>query len=335
MSVDVEPFPCLMVRRQERGEIVAAVEEITVDQLPPGEVLIQVGCSSLNYKDALAVKGNPGVSGPLPNVPGVDCSGRVQASDDPDFCPSDPVIVTGYGLGSEQWGGFSQYVRVPSAWVVRRPPGWNASDAMVFGTAGFCAAQAVAALQRHDVTPDAGPIAVTGASGAVGSLAVAILAKLGYEVSAVTGKPRFGDVLMKLGAKEILPRDAIANPQGKPLLSARWAGAVDVVGGEMLSALLASTKYRGCVAACGLTGSDAFTSALHPFLLRGVTLFGVDSAKCPRDYRLEIWRLLGGPWRPANLDLLTREITLSEVPAAAEEMLAGKSQGRVLIRPRT
>lgn len=333
MKLDLEPFSCLMVRRNDQGQVTAAVEQITVEQLPPGDVVIQVGFSSLNYKDAMACHGHPGVSGPLPNVPGIDCAGRVQASADPNFCPSDPVIVTGYGLGSEQWGGFARYVRVPSAWIVRRPPGWKSADAMTFGTAGFCAAQAVRALQQHQVEPSTGPVAVTGASGAVGSLAVAILAHLGYKVSAITGKPEFADTLKQLGAHEVLPREELTNPGDKPLLASRWAGAVDTVGNEMLAALLASISYRGCVSACGLVGGPQFATTLYPFLLRGVTLCGIDSAQCPMESRLEIWRLLAHAWRPANLNLLTREITLSEVPAAANDMLAGRSTGRVLVRP--
>lgn len=333
MPADIGEFPCLMVRRDDRGEVSAAVEQVTVDQLPPGDVLIQVGCSSLNYKDALACQAHPGVSGPLPNVPGIDCAGRVEASAHPDYCPSDAVIVTGYGMGSERWGGYSRYVRVPAEWVVRRPPGWNAADAMVFGTAGFCAAQAVLALQQHNVKPESGPVVVTGATGGVGSLAVAILAHLGYHVAAVTGKPQVAEVLTQLGAKDILPRNAIANPHRKPLLSGRWAGAVDTVGGETLAALLAETSYRGCVAACGMAGGVDVTVTTHPFILRGVTLCGIDSAKCPMDRRLEVWRQLAGPWRPANLDLLIREISLGEIPAAAADMLAGKTHGRILVRP--
>ena len=322
-----------MVRRDDQGQVVAAVEQITVEELPPGEVLIQVGGSSLNYKDAMACQGDRSVSGPLPNIPGIDCSGRVQLSADPAFCPSDAVIVTGYGLGTEQWGGFARYVRVPSAWVVRRPAGWSSADAMTIGTAGFCAAQAVLALKLHHVVPATGPVVVTGASGAVGSLAVAILAHLGYKVSAVTGKPEFTDTLLRLGADEVLPREEISNPAGKPLLAGRWAGAIDTVGGEMLSALLASISYRGCVAACGLVGGTQLSTTIYPFLLRGITLAGIDLAQCPLARRLEIWRLLAHSWRPPNLQLLAREISLSDVPAAAADMLAGRSSGRVLVRP--
>jgi putative YhdH/YhfP family quinone oxidoreductase len=329
----VENFPCVMVRRGDDGQVTCRVEQATVDDLPPGDVLIQVGCSSLNYKDALACQAHPGIVKTLPHVPGIDCSGRVVASTAIEYCPSDAVIITGYSQGESRWGGFSRYVRAPAEWLIRRPPCWSAGDAMTLGTAGFTAAQCALAIEKHGVRPGDGDIVVTGASGAVGSLAVALLARLGYRVSAVTGKPECGDMLMALGAHRILPREEVHDSSGKAMLSARWAAAVDTVGGGTLATLLASIQYRGCAAVCGMVGGAELSTTVYPFILRGVALYGIDSAKCPRAAREEIWRRLNHEWRLDNLAPLRREINLSGVPAAAEEMLAGKSVGRVLIRP--
>lgn len=331
---DYPPFPCLMIRRGADGSLTSGVEQLTVDELPPGEVLIQVACSSLNYKDALACRAHPGVVAKLPHVPGIDCAGRVAASTSPDFCPSDPVLVTGYDLGAAAWGGYSGYVRVPAAWVVRMPPDWHEKEAMTHGTAGFTAAQSVLAIEEHGVTPADGEIVVTGATGGVGTIAVALLAKLGYRVAAVTGKPEQADMLRELGAQRILSREDVNDATDQPLLAGQWAAAVDTAGGNVLATLLRSLKYRGCVAACGLVAGVELPTTVYPFILRGVTLYGIDSAKCPREERLEIWRRLSGEWRLHNLAPLVREITLADVPAAVDDMLAGKALGRVLVRPR-
>ncbi len=326
-------FPALVVRRDDAGALAMAVEDITVDQLPPGEVLIQVACSSLNFKDALAAQAHPGVVTSLPHVPGIDCAGRVAESASPDFCPSDPVLVTGYELGAPRWGGFAGYVRVPAAWVVRLPPDWTPEDAMTLGTAGFTAAQCVQAIQHHGVTPAAGEVVVTGATGGVGSIAVALLAKLGYAVAAVTGKPEHHDLLRELGATRILGREEVDDATDRPLLESRWAAAVDTVGGRPLGTLLRSTKYRGCVTACGLVAGVDVPATVYPFLLRGVTLCGIDSAKCPREPRLEIWHKLATEWRLTNLAPLVREATLSELPGVIGDMLQGNAVGRTLVRP--
>jgi acrylyl-CoA reductase (NADPH) len=326
-------FPALVVRRSDDDAISCAVEDITVDDLPPGEVLIQVACSSLNFKDALATQAHPGVVTKLPHVPGIDCAGRVAVSTSPDYCPSDPVLVTGYELGAPRWGGFAAYVRVPAEWVVRMPPDWTPEDAMTLGTAGFTAAQCVQALQHHGVMPGAGEVVVTGATGGVGSIAVALLAKLGYDVAAVTGKPEQHDLLRQLGAKRFLTREDVDDRSDAPMLKSQWAGAVDTVGGNVLGTMLRSTKYRGCVTACGLVAGVDVPMTVYPLLLRGVTLCGIDSAKCPREPRMEIWRKLSTDWRLDNLAPLVREVTLSELPATIAEMLAGKAVGRTLVRP--
>jgi acrylyl-CoA reductase (NADPH) len=333
MAID-RPFPCLMVRRDAEGKTACAVERISLEELPPGEVVIQVACSSMNFKDALACQGHPGVVRSLPHVPGIDCAGRVAESTNPEFCPSDPVLVTGYELGAPRWGGWSEYVRVPAEWVVRLPPDWTPEDAMLLGTAGFTAAQCVMAIQRHGVKPEHGEVAVTGATGGVGTIAVALLAKLGYRVAAVTGKPAQGELLERLGAARILGREDVDDKSGQPLLESRWAAAVDTVGGNTLATLLAGTSYRGCVAACGLVGGMELRTTVYPFILRGVTLAGIDSAKCPREPRLEIWRRLAHEWRLDNLGELRREVTLEQAPAAVADMLAGHAVGRTLVLPR-
>jgi acrylyl-CoA reductase (NADPH) len=327
-------FRCLMVRRGDDGAVTYGVEEITVDQLPPGEVLIQVACSSLNFKDALACRAHPGVVRTLPHVPGIDCAGRVVESTSADFCPSDPVLVTGYELGAPRWGGWSEYVRVPAEWVVRMPPDWTPEDAMTYGTAGFTAAQCVMAIQHHGIQPGAGEVVVTGATGGVGSIAVALLAKLGYRVAAVTGKPEQAELLERLGAARMLVREDVDDRSGQPLLEPRWAAAVDSVGGNTLATLLASTQHRGCVAACGLVGGMELKTTVYPFILRGVLLAGIDSAKCPREPRMEVWRRLAHEWKLDNLTPLRREVTLTELPETIEGMLAGKAVGRTLVRPR-
>ncbi|QDS96794.1 YhdH/YhfP family quinone oxidoreductase [Adhaeretor mobilis] len=329
--IPTEPFSCLMVRRED-DEVRCKIESITVDDLPPGEVLIRVEYSSLNYKDALATRATRGIVEKLPHVPGIDCAGEVAASDAADFSPGDRVLVTGYGLGASHWGGFAQYVRVPGEWVVPLSPGLSTREAMTYGTAGFTAAQCVMAIINQGVKPDDSEIVVTGASGGVGSLAVALLAKLGYNVAAVTGKQELADELLGLGASRILGRDDVNDDSKGPLLPAKWAGAVDTVGGNTLATLLRSTKHRGCVAACGLVGGDQLPLTVYPFILRGVTLAGIDSAKCPREPRLDIWQKLSTEWKLDVLDSLAREITLEDLQKEVEAMLDGNSRGRVILR---
>jgi acrylyl-CoA reductase (NADPH) len=326
------PFPCLMVRLNKIDEPQCRVEEITIDQLPPGEALIQVVASSLNYKDALACRAHPGVVKKLPHVPGIDCVGRVVDCASAELAPSDPILITGYGLGSEQWGGWAEYVRVPADWPVRLPAELTPEEAMTYGTAGFTAAQCVKAIVDHGIRPGEGEVVVTGATGSVGCIAVALLAKLGFHVAAVTGKPEFAKILQHLGAHIILSREEVNDSSDRPLLSGRWAAAVDTVGGNVLATLLRTTHYRGCIAACGLVAGDQLPTTVYPFLLRGITLYGIDSAKCPREPRLEIWRRLSSEWK-LDLSAVRRDITLRQAPAAVEEMLAGKSWGRVLVRP--
>lgn len=324
-----------MVRKDASGNVSAALEKIALSDLPPGEVVIRVAYSSLNYKDALATQGHPGVVRKLPHVPGIDCAGTVVESSSPDYHEGEEVLVTGYDLGAGHWGGYCQYVRVPAEWVVPLPRGLTVRDAMIYGTAGFTAAQCVAAIVDRGITPDRGPVLVTGATGGVGSLAVAILAKIGYDVEAVTGKPEHHDWLRRLGANKMLDRSELIDTTDRPLLSARWAAAVDTVGGDPLATILRSLDHRGCVAACGLVAGVELNTTVYPFILRGVTLAGIDSAKCPRSERMEMWEKLSGPWNISQLNDIADEITLDELPDRVQKILAGKIVGRTIVAPQT
>jgi len=330
-----EAFPALVVRKGSDEKATAGVENLSKDDLPPGDVLIEVESSSINYKDALATQAHPGVVRQLPHVPGIDCAGHVAQSSSSDFAAGDSVLVTGYDQGSGHWGGYSAFVRVPADWVVALPSDLSLRDAMIYGTAGFTAAQCVSAIQHQGIGPDAGEVVVTGATGGVGSVAVALLAHLGYSVTAVTGKPDQASLLQQLGAQQVISREEVDDQSKKPLLPARWAAAVDTVGGNPLATLLRTTEYRGCVTACGLVASDKLPMTVYPFILRGVTLVGIDSAKCPRGPRLEIWQKLATEWNVIErLQSLVREVTLGEVLGEVERMLAGQNSGRILVLPR-
>lgn len=325
-------FPALVADRGQGGDVELEVRELTLADLPEGEVLIEVSYSSLNYKDALASTGHPGVVKQLPHVPGIDCAGTVVESSSDRFQPGESVLVTGYELGAPRWGGMSRYVRVPGAWPVPMPDGLDARRCMALGTAGFTAAQAVTAIVDRGIAPDAGPIVVTGATGGVGMWSIPLLAKLGYQVTAVTGKADRRDLLQRIGAAEVVGRNAVNDTSDRPLLSATWAAAVDTVGGVPLATILRSTKHRGCVAACGLVAGDELPITVHPFILRGVTLAGIDSAKCPREMRLDMWSRLAGPWRAELPEECLTECSLDEVPARVQEMLGGNIVGRTVVK---
>jgi acrylyl-CoA reductase (NADPH) len=331
-------FRCFLVNKAGKAEATAAVAEKSLDDLPPGEVLIRVAYSSLNYKDALAAKGHPGVVRSFPHVPGIDAAGTVEESEAAAFRKGQEVLVTGYDLGAAVWGGYAEYVRVPERWVVPLPSGLSLRQSMIYGTAGFTAAQSVNALLRHGVKPDGaksgdGEIVVTGAGGGVGSIAVAILAKLGFQVAAVSGKPAAADFLKGLGAAQVLPRSDVQDTSNKPLLAARWAGAVDTVGGNTLATLLRTVRRAGCVTACGLVSGTDLNTSVYPFILRGITLAGIDSAECPMPQRLELWKHLASDWKPEKLDdLATTEVDLSGLPEQVERILRGETMGRVLVK---
>ncbi|WP_425395517.1 YhdH/YhfP family quinone oxidoreductase [Aeoliella sp.] len=334
MPTVAEPFVALVVDKSPDGEVSAKVSDLTLADLPAGEVVIEVEYASFNYKDALACQGHPGVVRSLPHVPGIDCAGTVAASDSDDWNVGDSVLVTGYGLGAEQWGGYSQYVRVPADWVVAMPEGLDARRAMAIGTAGFTAAQSVSAIVERNILPDKGPVVVTGATGGVGMWSVAILAKLGYEVTAVSGKSEQAALLRQLGAAEVVGRDAVNDSSDRPLLKSKWAAAVDTVGGVPLATILRSTLHRGCVTACGLVAGADLPLTVHPFILRGVTLAGIDSAKCPRAMRLEMWKHLSTDWKVDLPEECLTEITLSEVSDRVQQIMAGKVVGRTLVLPK-
>ncbi|MGL4513391.1 MAG: YhdH/YhfP family quinone oxidoreductase [Lacipirellulaceae bacterium] len=328
-------FPAYVVRARPDGPRGAVERMTSVQDWPGGDgpaVTIDVEWSSLNYKDALACRGHKGVAPRLPHVPGIDCAGSVCESSCEDFAVGDAVLVTGYELGAPQWGGLSARVRVPADWVVKRPTELDARQAMVMGTAGFTAAQCVMAITNR-VDPAAGDVVVTGSTGGVGSVAVALLARLGYRVVAVTGKPALEGALREMGAAEVAGRDAVTSDDDAPLLAERWGAAVDTVGGGTLATIVRQTRHRGVVAACGLVGGDQLPLSVYPFLLRGVWLAGIDSAKCPRPQRLEVWRRLAGAWRVALPEKMVTETTLDGVAEHAERLLAGSGIGRTIVRP--
>ncbi|MFQ5788260.1 MAG: YhdH/YhfP family quinone oxidoreductase [Thermodesulfobacteriota bacterium] len=310
------------------------IREITyksIDDLPDGEVLIKVNYSSLNYKDALSAIGNRGVTKNYPHTPGVDASGTVEESTVDDFRPGDEVIVTSYDLGMNTSGGFGQFIRVPANWVVKLPEGLSLKESMVYGTAGFTATLSILKLEQHGITPEKGEILVTGATGGVGSIAVAILAKAGYQVVAATGKMDEKQFLIRLGAKEVISREEATDTTGRPLLKGRWAGVVDTVGGEILATAIKSTKYRGTVTCCGNVASHELNTNVYPFILRGVSLVGIESENCPMNIRLQVWEKITNEWKLEALDRLTSEISLGELHHNIDLILQGKQKGRVVV----
>ena len=304
------------------------------DELPDEAVTVRVAYSSLNYKDGLAVTGKGRVVRRFPMVCGVDLAGEVESSSDPGWTPGDQVVVTGYGLGEEHWGGYAELARVKPEWVVGIPEGRDARWAMSVGTAGLTAMLCVLALERHDLTPEAAgedPVVVTGAAGGVGSVAVALLAELGYRVTAVSGRPEHEAYLRHLGASEVLPRSELADAAPRALDRERWSAAVDAVGGTTLAAVLRQTRYGGCVAACGLAGGAELPTTVHPFILRGVTLAGVESVRAPLARRRQAWARLASGLSTSLLEDMTVVEPLERVTALGEEILEGRTRGRVVI----
>ncbi len=326
-----EPFTCLLVDKDEDGKIRSGITRRPMAALPEEDVLIRVQWSSLNYKDALAATGQPGVAKKLPHVPGIDAAGTVVECHDGNFKPGQEVIVTGYDLGAGQWGGWAEYVRVPAAWVIPLPEGLTLETAMHYGTAGFTAAMSVQAIVDHGLEPAGGKIVVTGATGGVGCVAVMLLAKLGYQVTAVTGKESLHAQLKDLGATEVVGRAEILDGRWQTLISARWEGAVDCVGGEMLTSLLRATDLRGCVTCCGLVAGPKLNMTVFPFILRGVTLAGIDSGWYPRPLRLKLWEKLGDAWRLENLAEMTQTVALADVESWVQKILRGEVTGRTLV----
>ena len=324
-------FRALVVSKTDEKTYTREVTERKISDLPGGEVLVRVRYSSLNYKDGLSCIGNPGVTRNYPHTPGIDASGVVAESSDSRFKEGDSVIVTGYDLGMNTSGGFGQYIRVPADWVIPLPEGMTVKEAAIYGVAGFTAALSVDALQKHGVNPEDGEIVVTGSTGGVGSVSVALLSHLGYNVVASTGKKEEIEFLSGLGASEIISREEVNDESKKPLLRERWAGAVDTVGGTTLASLLKAAKRRGAVAATGLVASSELSTTVFPFILRGVSLLGIDSGFTSTKLRREIWGKLAGVWEFAQLHKLTIDCTLEGLDPEIDKILAGGQRGRVVV----
>ena len=323
-------FNAFRIHNDERGYR-GGIEAITVDDLNPGEVLVEAAYSSVNYKDALAGTGRGKILRTFPLVGGIDVAGHVVASSDPAFKEGDAVLATGSGLSETRDGGYSRFARLESKWTVRLPAGLDLRESMILGTAGFTAGLALLRMVENRQTPAHGPLAVTGATGGVGSLAVDIFTRAGFQVHAISGKAEQAAYLKSLGATEVLGRDALATT--RPMESARFGGGLDNVGGAMLASLLAQTAPYGNVASAGLAATHALDTTVMPFIIRGVSLLGVASAGTARDVRDEVWRRLAGDWKPAHLQrICTREATLEQLPEVFEAMLAGGSLGRTLVR---
>ncbi len=320
-----------LVLHEKSGKVVPHIEAVDEDRLPAGEVTVAVECSTLNYKDGMILQGLGRLVRQYPHVPGVDFAGTVERSDSPEFKPGDPVILTGWRVGETQWGGYAEMARVRASYLVRRPEGLSARQAMAIGTAGFTAMLAVIALERHGLKPDAGDVLVTGAAGGVGSVTVALLSRLGHRVVSSTGRPEQRDYLTELGAADLIDRATLAAKPARPLDAERWAGAIDAVGGTTLATILTQLKYRASVAACGLAGGSDLPATVIPFLLRGVNLLGIDSVMCPRDERIEAWRRLVHDLPLDRLDRMTEIVPLSALPGLAPKILSGATRGRIVV----
>lgn len=322
-------FKAILIEKQDDAQRVS-VQSLEESQLPAGDVTVRVESSTLNYKDALAITGKGPVVRQFPMVPGIDLAGTVEASSSEAFKPGDRVLLNGWGVGEGHWGGLAEKARLKGDWLIPLPEAFSAPQAMAIGTAGYTAMLAVMALENGGVLPEHGDVLVTGANGGVGSYSIALLSKLGYRVIAATGRPEEEAYLKGLGADEIMDRGELSEP-GRPLAKERWAGAIDSVGSHTLANVLAGTRYGGAVAACGLAQGMDLPATVAPFILRGVSLLGVESVMRPRADRLEAWRRLGELLDPAQLESITRTIGLDEAIETAEALLAGRVRGRVVV----
>lgn len=322
-------FKALLLTRGPDGQR-SDWQELTVFDLMPGDVLVRVKYSTINYKDGLAITGKVPVVRHWPMIPGIDFAGTVEQSDNPAFKPGDEVILNGWGVGETHYGGYAGYARVSADWLIKRPDSISAARSMAIGTAGYTAMLAVMALEDHGITPAIGPVLVTGAAGGVGSVAIAILSKLGHHVIASTGRREEEGFLKELGAAEVIDRASLSGA-AKPLGRERWAGAIDVAGSNTLANAISMTRYGGTVAACGLAQGLDLVSSVAPFILRGVTLAGIDSVMCPKPRRIAAWERLASDLDLSKLDALTETRPLSDVVALAPEILAGKVRGRVVL----
>jgi len=324
-------FNALLVTEKD-GKFIKGISQVTVDQLSENDLLIKVSYSSINFKDALSASGNKGVTRKFPHVPGVDASGIVIRSNSAAFSVGDKVLVTGFDLGMNTWGGFGEYISVPADWAIILPKHLSLKDAMAFGTAGLTAGLSVYQLVNAGLTPDKGEVVVSGATGGVGSIAIAILSKLGFNVVAISGKKDDHYLLHTLGAKRVIGREGfIAQYDSKAIATSAFAAGIDTVGGPILSGILKAMCYGGMVACCGMVSTNDLNTSIFPFILRGICLAGIDSVQAPIRLRTQIWNLLATGWRPTHLDQMITEITLQDLPAKLDEVLHGQAKGRYVL----
>ena len=324
-------FRALVVEKDTAGATHASVQELAEDRLPAGDVTVAVEYSTLNYKDGLCMRAGGGMVRVWPHVPGIDFAGVVERSDDARYRPGDAVVLTGWRVGESHWGGYATKARVKADWLVPLPDGLTTRQAMAIGTAGFTSTLAVMALEAHGLQPGQGAVLVTGAAGGVGSVAVAILANLGYEVAAVTGRPQTADYLRSLGATQIVPRETLNETIKRPLEAELWAGCIDAVGGPMLARVLGQMKYGASVAAVGLAGGANLPATVIPFLLRGVNLLGIDSVMQPYQNRIAAWKRIAADLPMDRLEAMIRPARLEDLPQLGADILSGKIQGRVVV----
>ncbi len=324
-------FRALVVNKDEDGPVTQAIQELDEAQLPEADVTVSVEYSTLNYKDGLCITGTGGLVRKFPHVPGIDMAGTVESSDSEQFAPGDKVVLTGWRVGEAWWGGYSQKARVKSEWLTPLPGGIDTRQAMAVGTAGFTSMLAVMALENHGMTPSDGPVLVTGAAGGVGSVATAILANLGYEVAAVTGRPETADYLKDLGATTIVPREDLAEAPSRPLDKEMWAGCIDAVGGDMLARVLTQMKYGSSVSAVGLAGGAKLPATVVPFLLRGVNLLGIDSVMQPQANRVPAWQRIARDLPMDKLESMVSMAKLEDMIEMGPSILKGQVKGRVVV----
>lgn len=325
------PFKALVVRENTDGTFSRKIEDKTIEQLPTGEVVIKVLFAGLNYKDGLSASGHKGITRKYPHTPGIDASGIIESSEDNRFKKGDEVIVTSYDLGMNHDGAFAEYIRVPANWVVKKPENLSFEKSQQFGTAGFTAALALYKMIQGGQKPEMGKIVVTGATGGVGSMAVALLAHAGYQVIASTGKSE-KEYLTSLGATEIQDRSFTSDDSNRPLLRPKWAGAIDTVGGNTLATLLKACDRNGNVATCGLVASPDLSTTVYPFILNGINLLGVESAECPMNLRTELWKKLGNEWNVNLPEDSATYISLEELNPYLDAILEGKTKGRIIVK---
>lgn len=330
--MDEKSYLAVVVEEESDGRFTRHVRERSLSDLAGAEVIVRVAYSSINYKDVLSATGHRGITRQYPHTPGIDAVGKVFASKSTAFSPGDQVIVTGHDLGMNTNGAWSQYIAAPATWIMPMPQGLSAWECMALGTAGFTAAMCVRRLEETGLSPPAGDIVVTGATGGVGCLTISLMNQLGYRVVALTRKSKLGAFLRKIGATEIVDRTDFMSQVQRPLLTARWAGAVDTVGGPVLDAVLRSIKYGGAVACCGMAASPQLDTNVYPFILRDVSLLGIDSSGCEMSLRCQLWSKLANEWKIRNLSAIATEIGFDNLDETIEDMLAGQHHGRKLVR---